>query len=337
MSAAETIALMRDAAPAAPRDVLERVRAATSHEFGSQLATLGFSAKQCAVVGGAWDGFRDDETWCSLLASLVSMVESQRGHIDATIPIWDDLDDAGPCGQLFYFYLYVLCAGGTRDFLRSGGCPESVIDLTMSVLKQLSSLHEKKWRSFGVETGWWLLPILRGELIQVGSLWFHQVNLGVGNLSPDPWFNDEEAAALGVGFRRGDASVGVHIPEGAALDPASLDATFDEARRVIGRMWPVSRRRLATCQTWMLDPQLALYLAHDSNILAFQRRFNVITTWAPTWADGNASIIEFAFRSPGVPFAELPVGTTLQRGVREHIERGAHWYVQPGWLVFDGV
>lgn len=336
MGADETIALMRDGAPPASTLVLERVRATTADQIVSLVRALGLPADQCATLGDAWNGFRDNDEWSSLLASLVTMVEMQRGHIDATIPIWDDLDDAGLWGQLFYFYLFALCAPGAMDFLRDAACPESVIDSTMSVLVQLSRLHEKKWRSFGVETGWWLLPILRGELIQVGSLWFHQVNLGVGSLSPDPWFNEEEADAMGVGFRRGDPSIGIHIPQDAALDPSTLDATFDEARRVIATMWPVSRRRLATCQTWMLDPQLAMYLSHDSNVLGFQRRFNVVSTWAPTWADGDSSIVEFVFRSPGVARAQLPRRTTLERAVHDHLERGGHWYVQPGWLDFDG-
>jgi hypothetical protein len=334
---AETFALMRDIAPRAGAEVLERVRATSADEITSHLRALGCSPEQCATVGDGWNDFRGHEEWPSLLASLVTMVEMQRGRVDATIPIWDDLDDAEPFGRLLYFYLFALCAPGTIDFLRASSCPEDVIASTMSVLVQLSRLHERKWRTFGIETGWWLLPILRGELIQVGSLWFHQVNLGVGNLSPDPWFDEEEAAALGAGFRRGDSSIGLHIPQDAALDPTSLDATFSEARHVIATMWPTSCRRLATCQTWMLDPQLRSYLAPDSNILQFQRRFNVITKWAPTWADGDVSIVEFVFRSPGVTLTHLPRGTTLERAVHDHIEGGGHWYVQPGWLDFDGV
>ena len=336
MSADDTIALMRDAAPPPATDIVERVQETTADEIASCLRALGLSPEQSATVGDAWNDFRDNPEWSSLLASLVTMVEMQRGHIDATIPIWDDLDDAGLPGQFLYFYLFVLCAPGTIAFLRAAACPEGVIDLTMSVLVQLSALHEKKWQSLGIETGWWLFPILRGELIQVGSLWFHRVNLGVGNLSPDPWISDQEATTLGVGFRRGDPSIGLHIPQGAALDPATLDATFAHARQVITSMWPTSGRRLATCQTWMLDPQLMMYLAQDSNVLAFQRRFNVLTTWAPTWADGDSSIVEFAFRSPGVPLAQLPRDTTLQRAVHDHIEHGGHWFVQPGWLDFDG-
>src|SRR5664280_76147 len=329
MSADETIALMRGAAPLASTVVLERVRSTTADEITSLVRALGFSDEQSATVGDAWNGVREDEEWSSLLASVVTMVEMQRRHIDAPIPIWDDLDDAGLWGRLFYFYLFALCAPGTMDFLRASACPANVIDLTMSVLAQLSRLHEKKRRSFGIETGWWLLPVLRGELIQVGSLWFHRVNLGVGNLSPDPWFDEEEAAALGVGFRRGDPSIGIHIPQDAALDPASLDATFNEARRVIATMWPVSSRRLATCQTWMLDPQLRSYLAHDSNVLAFQRRFNVMSMWAPTWAEGDSPIVKFVFSTPSVALGELPRGTPLERAVHDHIERGGHWYVQP--------
>ena len=336
MSAEATIALMREAAPPPSADALNRVQRTTAEQIVSILTSYGFTAEQSRAVSEAWDGFRTNDRWSSLLAAIVTLIERQRGDIDEVIPIWDDLDDAGLEGRLFYFYVFVLCAPGASEFLRRAHCRDDVIDVTMSVLVQLSRLHEKKWHSFGIETGWWLFPFLRGELVQVGSLWFHRVNLGVGNLSPDPWFSDVEAADLGAGFRRGDPSIGLHIPEGAALDPESLDVTFEHARSVIAAMWPTTGRRLVTCQTWMLDPQLATYLAPDSNILGFQRRFHVVTKWAPTWADGDASITEFVFRTPGALLRDLPRTTTLQRAVHDHIESGGHWFVQPGWLEFDG-
>jgi len=82
-------------------------------------------------------------------------------------------------------------------------------------------------------------------MVQVGSLQFHRVNLGVGNLSPEPWYSIEESLERGVGFRRGDPSVGIHIPYGAALAPHDLDATFARAREVLSAMWRVNQRRLA--------------------------------------------------------------------------------------------
>jgi hypothetical protein len=336
MSAELTVALMREFAPSPSKDSLDRVGATTREQVAAVVSGLGFSLAETSEVASTWDTFRVDEGWVTLLASLVTMIEAQRGDVDATIPIWDDLADAGPPGRLFYFYLYVLCAAGTIHFLEAANCRADVIDSTMATLRRLAVIHDRKWHTLGVDPGWWLIPILRGELLRVGSLEFHRVNLGVGTLSPDPWYSEEEVDALGVGFRRGDPSLGIHIPEGTAFDPASLDATFALAREVLGAMWPVDARRLATCQSWILDRQLIDYLGPTSNVLAFQRRFHLLPRCEPIGTDPNTEILEFVFRAPGVALTDLPRDTTLERAVLDHIAQGKRWRLQPGWLDFDG-
>ena len=177
-----------------------------------------------------------------------------------------------------------------------------------------------------------MIPTLRAEMLQVGSLQFHRVNLGVGTLSPHPWYTEEEVATLGVGFRRGDPSAGIHIPEGADLSPQRLDETFARARQVLGAVWPVTQRRIATCQSWMLDDRLGGALAPTSRILGFQRRFTLL----PRWMDDDEDAIEFVFRRPGAALADLPRSTSLERAILDVLMSGGHWRNRAGWLDFDG-
>jgi hypothetical protein len=200
------------------------------------------------------------------------------------------------------------------------------------VMPRHVSIHERKWGSVGFDAGWWLLPILRGEMVQIGSLQFHRVNLGLGNLSPEPWYSPSESSDLGAGFRRGDPSVGLHVPYAAALSPHDLDVTFARAREVLGVMWPVEQRRLATCQTWLLDAQLVDFLDPASNIMQFQRRFTLLDGWY----DNDVETLLFIFQRPGAGLDVLPRDTSLQRGVLELLERGGHWRARPGWFDFDG-
>jgi hypothetical protein len=311
---------------------VQRVRDHDVRDIERTLDEVGLHRVVIARAKAQWSQFRDDEEWVSLLASLVDWVERTRGDIDAPIPIWDDLDDAGESGRFFYFYLFSICYDSACAFLDTGGCPFDVIELTMSVMARHVGVHERKRGSVGVEPGWWLLPILRGEMVQIGSLQFHRVNLGVGNLSPEPWYSEEESQARGVGFRRGDPSIGIHIPYGAALAPDELDATFARAREVLGSMWPVNQRRLATCQTWLLDDQLTEFLDPASNIMGFQRRFTLLDGWY----DNDEETIGFIFQKAGVALDELPRDTSLQRGILDLLERGGHWRARPGWLDFDG-
>ena len=333
MTADDTIAEMRGFLPSASTDVLARVSDLSARDIEATLSAVRVPGRVINDVVAQWAHFRTDGEWLSLLAALVAWVHQSRGDIDAPIPIWDDLDEAGANGRLFYFYLFASCYDDARAFLLRSGCSLDVLDSTMSDLSRHVQIHEHHLGTVGIEPGWWLLPLLRGEMVQVGSLQFHRVNLGRGTLSPDPWYTRDESVVLGEGFRRGDPSVGIHIPSGAALGAHDLDTTFSRAREVLGAMWPVEQRRLATCQSWLLDAQLSEFLNPESRILGFQRRFTLLDRWY----DNDEETLRFIFQRSGVALNELPRDTSLQRGILELLERGGHWRAQPGWLDFDGI
>jgi len=72
------------------------------------------------------------------------VVDQCRGDVDVPIPIWDDLDDAGESGRIFYFYLFAICYDLACGFLSDGGCPSDVIDSTMTVVPRHVQIHERK-------------------------------------------------------------------------------------------------------------------------------------------------------------------------------------------------
>jgi hypothetical protein len=188
-----------------------------------------------------------------------------------------------------------------------------------------------KHATTGVDAGWWMLPILRGEILQVQCLKFHLVHLGVGTLAPRPWLDERDVDALGEGFRPGDLSLGVHIPARIDLSPAALDATFARAREVLPVVWPSPTRRLATCQSWMLDDRLVAALGEDSNIVRFQRRFHLIDPYE----DDIDTVAYFVFGHEGGDVEGLTATTRVQRAVLDVLSRGERWHSRTGWLVFD--
>jgi hypothetical protein len=316
-----------------PPAALEEAQNFEAQRLRDILHALNIANDDVVEVVEHWDEFRRDETWVSLLAALLVKVESQRGNIDAPIPLWPDLDDAGTSGRLFYLYLFAMAYEGARDFLVAEGLAEKVIVGTFDVLARHCATHRRKWGTLGVDAGWWMLPVLRGELVQIGSLQFHLVTLGVGSLSPRPWYDELVASTFGVGFRRGDRSLGVHIPQGADLSPSRLDETMDQARLILGELWPSTQRRLATCATWMLDPRLRTMLDPSSNIVQFQRRFNLLSEYF----DDDEDVLDFVFRRPGTALDDLPQETTLERAVVDVLASGDHWHTCSGWFDFDGL
>ena len=68
---------------------------------------------------------------------------------------------------------------------------------------------------------------------------------------------------------------------------------------------------VGTCTSWLLDPQLAEYLPAGSNLVRFQRRFELV----PGLRIDNESIVSFLRSGPGVAPEQPPRETALQRAV----------------------
>ena len=180
--------------------------------------------------------------WCSL----------DRGHIDAPIPIWPDLFDEGVEGRLFYFYLFALCLDETVAYLRQRGAPEHIIESTLNVLLRHSATYQRKWGSLGVEAGWWMLIVLRGELPPDR----------LAAVSPRlPRSRDTLARVVrrGHGARtRPRLSTGrllTRTPHPSRRGSFSRRARSHVRRGAGGarRALAVSKRRVATCRSWIMD------------------------------------------------------------------------------------
>jgi hypothetical protein len=327
----DTLAKIDAALSPATPEGLERVRAVESNDMASRLKGLFLSHDVVEELVAQWDEIRRSPRWSSLLAALVTRVERDRGHLDAGVAMWDDLDEYGPSGRLLYYYLFALLGDGLREYHRAQGVPDDVSDATVSALARHGETHRLKCGTSGVDAGWWMLPILSGEILQVGSLKFHLVHLEVGSLAPCPWLDAISADQLGDGFRSGDLSLGVHIPARIDLSPGALDTTFARAREVLSVVWPTPTRRLATCQSWMMDDRLLAALGENSNLVRFQRRFTLIEPYAE---DVN-NVIEFVFRQPGTDIADLRGTSRLQRAVLDVLAHGGTWRNRTGWLDFD--
>ena len=312
-------------------DLLQRVRDVDGLEMAQRLDELALAGDVCRELQRHWDETRESVRWSSLLASLVAFVERGRGAIDQPLTVWADLNECGPSGRLLYYYLFALQVRELGAWFSQVGLPQDVWVATISALARHGETHRLKHGSVGVDAGWWMLPILRGEIVQVQNLKFHRVRLGLGPLSPRPWLDSDSAAALGEGFRVGDQSVGVHIPARVNLGDEALDATFSRARDVLGAVWPSETRRIATCQSWMMDERLVEALGIESRIVRFQRRFELI---APVENDSE-TVVSFVFGRNSVPWPELRATTRLQRAVLEVLARGEQWHNRTGWFEFD--
>ena len=107
----------------------------------------------------------------------------------------------------------------------------------------------------------------------------------------------------------------VHIPEAGPLKPAPCDASFARAREIFPDY------RTAECQSWLLDPRLADVLPAGSNIVRFQRRFEL----TGEGEDGNADVLRFVFHTSDSDLDKLTPRTTLERALVERMRAGGRW------------
>lgn len=112
----------------------------------------------------------------------------------------------------------------------------------------------------------------------------------------------------------------LHIPAGADLAPAAVDASLRAAKRFFEAAGRPAR--LAVCHSWMLDPQLAQFLPPASRVLNLAGRF------ARFSLPGEGTGARFIFTTD-TPVEKLPAAaarTSLQRAVRAHLAAGGKLY-----------
>jgi len=114
----------------------------------------------------------------------------------------------------------------------------------------------------------------------------------------------------------------VHIPEGEALTPSLVDASFSLAQAMF-------KPTLFVCDSWLLDPELSNVLPMESNICHFMQRFLKFPV-----AFTTAQIYErvFGFGATQSDILTWECTTSLQKKVQSHIRSGGIFRTMGGYI-----
>jgi hypothetical protein len=243
----------------------------------------------------------DELRW--LLDRSVALVRGDLGGHDWLVPGPELPRERGPAWRHLYVYAYLALVEVVRGFHRDHGIADEVSWATLAdVGRNLAVDRRMRGEGWPVMQSWLTLHA-RGGLYELGRLQ-HQ---------------------------RGD-TIGLHIPDAGPLTTDAVDASLAEAREFFPRHFPDERYTQFTCGSWLLDPQLLEYLPEDSNIVRFQRRFELEPYEEPEGIDGDDEVLRFVFRTLTTPLDQLPRRTVLQRAVVEHLRSGRHWYWRRGHI-----
>ena len=192
----------------------------------------------------------------------------------------------------------------------------SLVDLGRNL-----TVHRMRYGTRGLHNPDWFAVHFSGGVYDFGRLQFQRSRL-----------DEAMAASLqanGLTFAAGDPALEVHIPEfWGPLTPDACQRSFERAKDFFPRHFPEEQYNVAVCHSWLLDDQLQEYLAEQSNIVQFQRRFNLVGG-----TDNDSAIARFVFGRVGSPLSDMPRQTRLERAIVAHLEAGRHWREGAGWAL----
>ncbi|GAA4526743.1 acyltransferase domain-containing protein [Nonomuraea ferruginea] len=224
----------------------------------------------------------------------------------------------GAAGRYFHLFVFVAALPHVRAYHRERGVPADVSRHTLADLGRNVAVHRRRHGVGGVIQPSWIKMHYRGEIYQLGRLQYQRATLGT------------RMGTLIEGVMPGAPSLNLHIPDfSGPLTPAACDDSLARARAFFPRHFPDEEPTVATCYSWLLDPQLADHLPESSNIVAFQRRFR---PGYPAEQPNDGGPIEFVFGDPDLPPDQLSPRTTLEHAIVAHLRAGGHWYEGNGWF-----
>ncbi|WP_329792452.1 acyltransferase domain-containing protein [Lentzea sp. DG1S-22] len=242
----------------------------------------------------------DELRW--LLDRSIALVRADLGGAGWLPPGPELPRDRGLAWRHLYVYAYLALVDVVREYHRDHGIDDAVSWATLADLgRNLAVDRRMRGEGWPVMQSWLTLHV-RGGVHELGRLQ-HQ---------------------------RGDTALGLHVPDSGPLTPEAVDASLDEARAFFPRHFPEERYTAFSCGSWLLDPQLREYLPEDSNIIRFQRRFELEPYEVPEGIDADVEVRRFVFRTLTTPLDDLPRRTVLQRAVVDHLRAGRHWQWRSG-------
>jgi len=274
---------------------------------------LGISREDQQEILTAWPSSdADPETWDSLERAYETLVKDVGGFAPLDLP--GPAVETTPLGRYFFVYVYLGALAEVRRFHARRRIPDDISWATLSDLGRNLKRDRLLLGDGGLRTSGWLTLHFRGAIYELGRLQFNRMEV--------------RAAHVANAFREGDAALGIHIPESGPLTPEACEDSFARAQPFFARHFPETPTRLGICTSWLLDPQLADYLAPNSNIVRFGRRFTLVGDGY----EGDADVLRFVFHriAPGID--DLPERTTLERALVAHLRAGKHWQTRTGWL-----
>lgn len=185
------------------------------------------------------------------------------------------------------------CAVELYPWYREKGISDTIFFETMRCFPRFIGECKQRTGEYSFDREWWTARQISGRLFRLGELEYEMLS------------------------EQGKPVVSMHIPSNAVLTPQKCDESIGLAKCFFAEHFPKFQDVDYVCDSWLLSPELPSLLPPDSNILAFQKRFQLQKADA-----SDTAYIEWVFKTDSSRVEDYPEDSTLQRNMKAHLLSG---------------
>lgn len=200
---------------------------------------------------------------------------------------------------MYFLAMYCRMACETYENYQKAGISEEIFFATFLDIRFWSDNYYNEYGAYGLGEYHWFWRHMDMTIFRLGRLQFEQVEM------------ERDMESEEVVLRKGTEVISVHIPQGEALTIEDCRQSIEMARRKFGSNIPY------ICHSWLLFPGLKEVLDEQSNILKFQKLFQIVRI--------DYEEREAEWRIYGRVNRNLkayPESTSLQRRAKEYLLQG---------------
>ena len=173
---------------------------------------------------------------------------------------------------------------------------------TMKCFSRFVNEYYCSYGKYGFDRGFWTTRQINAKLFRIGELEYELC----------------------------ENTIGIHIPSDTQLKEHLLQESMVQARQFLKEWFPKWADAPMECTSWLLSPVLKEMLSGNSNILQFQKAFEIVSVdMEPN------DVLEWAFKltdkqQKEVCLDKLPEETSLQKKIKEYLLKGGKVGVAKG-------
>ncbi len=187
----------------------------------------------------------------------------------------------------------LLCAAESIEEYRKKGISDEIFIDTMRFCTRFTKEHHQIYGHYAFTWGWWLPRQISLHEFRIGTLEYEMI------------------------MKDGEKKINIHIPSDADIDKENLGKSYQSARAFFSKYFPEYSDASMVCESWMLAPKLQEILPEASNIIGFQKAFEIVRI-----DEESNGCLRWVYGRDDIPFSELSEKTSLQRNIKKLLLQG---------------